>query len=244
MHSDSHLEMQLAQIQLVHCGAMLIRCFWIEEIFWHLSAFPFVNDSLHYSETSLTGFELWSQDFVLVVVYQQYIPFIISVKKLHFFWLFFFLECFCFPTFFRSFSYLFISYAMIRILLKSILFSSIMQTCIFMNNIFNFLNISQFIFRTFLHALCLHENSMNSLVFLYIHVDKNQGVHLLYMACVRCWGLTFLFSSGNLKSVLANHILWSRIWVCLKWVAAGLLVLDSKLQFPVLQNHIHPLQLH
>lgn len=66
-----------------------------------------------------------------------------------------------------------------------------MQTCIFMNNIFNFLNISQFIFRTFLRALCLDENSMNSLVFLYIHVDKNQGVHLLYMACVRCWGLTF-----------------------------------------------------
>lgn len=94
-------------------------------------------------------------------------------------------------------------------IIKNILFSSILQTCMFMNNIFNFLNMSQFIFRTFLHALCLHQNSMNSLLFLYIHIGKNRGVHLLYVVCVRCCELTLLFSNGNLKSILADQLITS-----------------------------------
>lgn len=84
-----------------------------------------------------------------------------------------------------------------------------LQTYMCMNSIFNFLSMTQFIFRTFLHAFCLRQNSMNSLVFLYMHIDKNQGVRLLYMACVRCCELT-LFSNGNLKSVLANQLITSR----------------------------------
>ena len=77
-----------------------------------------MKDSFPYCESRLTGFQLWSQDFVLVLVHQQYIPFIVSVKKLHFgafFFLFSLDECFCFPVFCKSFSYLFVFYGIATI---------------------------------------------------------------------------------------------------------------------------------
>lgn len=56
----------------------------------------------------------------------------------------------------------------------------------------------------------------------------------------------FLLSNGNLKNILADQLLTSceAGFESLYKLAAGLLVLDSKLQFPVLQNHIHSLRLH